>query len=444
MTDNGDAQIGESIYALAGRLFPIARSLTGPGVRRSLAILREQVPLIVHEVASGTRAFDWTVPPEWHVREAYLSAPDGTRIADFDRCNLHLAGYSQPVRATMSRAELSNHIITDPDLPQVIPYRTLYYSPGWAFCMSHAAWQSAPDGDYEIVIDTQMKAGSLSYGELFIPGECDDEVLLSTHVCHPSMANDNCSGMALLAHVGAWLMSAPRRLSFRLLFVPGTIGAIVWLARNRETVKRICAGLVLAGVGDAGGPVYKCSRRGDAPIDRAMSHVLHHGAPLAQVLPFSPYGYDERQFGSPGFDLPVGLFQRSRHGAYPQYHTSADDMDFIAPEHLGLSFALVREAVEVLERDGYWLNLHPYGEPQLGRRGLYQPASSAEGRAHNMALLWVLNLSDGRHSLLDIAERAGIPFARIADAAHRLAAHGLLSAADAQKVPPSPSSLPAL
>jgi aminopeptidase-like protein len=444
MADNGDAQIGDSLYALAARLFPIARSLTGPGVRRSLAILREHVPLSLHEVPSGTRAFDWTVPPEWHVREAYITAPDGSRLADYARCNLHLAGYSDPVRATLSRAELAAHVITAPDTPRAIPYRTLYYTPGWAFCLSHAAWQAAPEGSYQVVIDAERKAGSLSYGELFIPGESDDEVLLSTHVCHPSMANDNCSGMALLAHLGAWLMSVPRRFSFRLLFVPGTIGAIVWLARNPAAAQRVRAGLVLAGLGDAGGPVYKCSRRGDAPIDRAMRHVLRHGAPQAQIVPFSPYGYDERQFGSPGFDLPVGLFQRSPYGAYPEYHTSADDMGFIAPRHLALSFAMVRQAIEVLEQDGQWLNLHPYGEPQLGWRGLYAPSDTPEGRARNMALLWVLNLSDGRHSLLDIAERADLAFARIAEAARLLAAHGLLSPCAAQKAPPSPSSLPAL
>jgi aminopeptidase-like protein len=423
--------IGEAIYSLAGRLYPICRSITGEGVRETLRVLAEYLPLTLHEVPTGAQVLDWTVPREWTIREAYIANAAGDRIVDFRRHNLHVLNYSAPIRARLSLAELKPHIFTLPEQPDLIPYRTSYYAERWGFCMAHRAFEALPDGMYDVVIDAALTEGSLTYGEHLHPGESEAEFLLSAHVCHPSLANDNCSGLALLTFLGAQLAGVRTRHSYRLLFAPGTIGAIAWLARNRETAGRIQHGLVISCVGDGGGPSYKRSRRGGARIDRAMAHVLRRRAPQAALLDFSPYGYDERQYGSPGFNLPVGLFQRSQWGSFPEYHTSADNMDFIAPEHLALSYRLIAEAIDVVERDATYLNTAPFGEPQLGRRGLYASiGGDKDAAAKNLAMLWVLNLSDGSHSLLDIAERAGIAFATIADTADLLRAHGLLIPAD--------------
>jgi aminopeptidase-like protein len=426
--DEGDS-IGEEIYALAAEIFPICRSITGAGVRQTLAHLAGHIDLAVHEVPTGTPVLDWTVPREWCIREAYIADAAGERIVDFACNNLHVLNYSAPVRARMSLAELKPHIFTLPDQPELIPYRTSYYAESWGFCMAHRQLEALPGGDYEVVIDAALEDGALTYGEYLHRGETEDEVLLSAHICHPSLANDNCSGLALLTHLAARLSTRRTRLSYRFLFAPGTIGAITWLARNREAVARIAHGLVVSCVGDGGGPTYKRSRRGDAAIDRAMAHVLRHGEPQAAVIDFFPYGYDERQFCSPGFNLPVGSFQRSQFGTFPEYHTSADNLDFIRAEHLGASYRMVAGALDVIENDGVFVNTQPFGEPQLGRRGLYAgPGGDKDAAAKNMAMLWVLNLSDGSHSLLDIAERAGLPFARIAEAAQRLEEHGLLRA----------------
>jgi aminopeptidase-like protein len=419
---HGGYDIGAEIHALAAEIFPICRSITGAGVRETLGILRRQIPLAVHEVPSGTPVLDWTVPREWTIREAYIANADGERVVDFAVNNLHVLNYSAPMRARMSLAELKPHIFTLPDRPELIPYRTSYYAEAWGFSMAHSQLEGLPDGDYDVVIDTALADGALTYGEYFHRGESAEEVLLSAHICHPSLANDNCSGLAVLTRLAARLSQRKTRLSYRFLFAPGTIGAITWLAGNRDAASRIRHGLVVSCLGDGGGPTYKKSRRGDAFIDRAMSHVLRHEAPQAAVLDFFPYGYDERQFCSPGFDLPVGSLQRSQFGTFPEYHTSADDLDFIRPEHLALSYRIVEAAIHVIETDGVYRNTQPFGEPQLGRRGLYQSAP-----AQNMAMLWALNLSDGRHSLLDIAERAGLPFPLVAETARRLEEHGLLT-----------------
>lgn len=424
------ANIGEAIYALAARIFPICRSITGDGVRATLRHLSEHIPLTLHEVPTGTPILDWTVPREWVIRDAYIADRSGARVVDFRRSNLHVLNYSAPVRARMSLGALKPHIFTLPDQPDLIPYRTSYHTERWGFCMAHSALQALPDGEYDVVIDSELKDGALTYGEYLHAGESGEEVLLSAHICHPSLANDNCSGLALLTQLAASLQGRKTCHSYRFLFAPGTVGAIAWLARNAETAARIKHGLVVAGVGDAGGPAYKKSRRGDAAIDRVMTHVLRHHAPQADILDFSPYGYDERQFCSPGFDLPVGLFQRSRFGTFPEYHTSADDLSFIRPEHLAASYRIVAAAIDILENDRVLVSTAPYGEPQLGRRGLYGAiGGDKEAAAKNMAMLWVLNLADGSHSLLDMAERAGLPFVLAADTARLLESHGLLAKA---------------
>lgn len=429
---DGDAlrQIGGEIYALAAELYPICRSITGDGVRDTLKRIGAHIALDVQEVPSGAPVFDWTVPREWNIRDAYIKNDAGERVVDFQAHSLHVLNYSVPVATTLPLAELKKHIFTLPDQPDLIPYRTSYYAERWGFCMAHHALEALPDGMYEAVIDSTLSDGHVSYGEYLHQGETADEFLLSAHICHPSLANDNCSGLAVLALLAKHLSGRKTQLSYRFLFAPGTIGAITWLARNEAHLGRIKHGLTVSCVGDGGGPTYKKSRRGNALIDRAMTHVLKQAAPAPNILEFFPYGYDERQYGSPGFNLPVGMFQRSQFGTFPEYHTSADNLDFIKPEHLAASFDMILSAIDIAEHDARFVNLSPKCEPQLGRRGLYGAiGGDKDAAAKNMAMLWVLNLSDGEHSLLDIAERAGIPFGIILSTARLLQEHGLLSPA---------------
>jgi len=429
-----ETDVGDDIYALATKLFPICRSITGEGVRETLDLLSRHIDLKQHEVASGTAAFDWTVPREWVIREAWIKGPDGATVVDFRKNNLHVISYSMPVRARMPLASLKMHLHTLPDQPALIPYRTSYYAEQWGFCMAHDAMTALPEGEYEVFIDSELKPGALSYGEFYKLGASDREVLLYTHCCHPSLANDNCSGMALLATLARHLQGRRTRYGYRIVFGPGTIGSLVWLSRNEDRVFRIDHGLVVSCVGDSGGPTYKRSRRGNAFIDRAMAHVLKHAGHEDSMQDFSPYGYDERQFCSPGFNLPVGLFQRSAFGTFPEYHTSADNLDFIHPDRLADSFRIIAEVIDIIEGNWIPLNLSPKGEPQLGRRGLYAAMGGDKSSGLNaMALLWVLNFADGQHDLLAIADRAGMPFARIAAAAEILRAHDLLADAEAGK-----------
>jgi aminopeptidase-like protein len=421
---------GEAMYELVSDLYPLCRSITGDGVRATLQRIDRILPLSVREVPTGTRVFDWTVPREWNVREAWVRGPDGSKVVDFADHNLHLVSYSVPVRQRMSLDDLMPHLHSLPDRPDWIPYRTSYYEENWGFCLAHRQLERLPDGEYEVCIDSTLADGSLTYGEVLISGTSDEEVLLSAHVCHPSLANDNLSGIALLATLGAALAEAAPRLNYRLIFAPGTIGSITWLARNSERVPRIRHGLVVSCVGDAGGPTYKRSRRGDALIDRAMEHVLARAAPEATIEAFSPYGYDERQYCSPGFNLAVGLFERSKYGAFPEYHTSGDDLSFVAPEHLAVSYRLVAQVLDVLEHDRRVVGTNPYCEPQLGRRGLYAAlGGDSQAAERQMAMLWVLNLADGEHSLLQMAERSGLPFATIRASAELLQSHDLLRSA---------------
>ena len=418
---------GQALYALMAELYPICRSITGAGLRETLRRLARHIPLRLHEVPSGTPVLDWTVPDEWNIRDAYVKDSRGERVIDFQRHNLHVLNYSVPVRARLSLAELRPHLYTLPEHPDWIPYRTSYYQPAWGFCLSHTQFLALPDDTYEVCIDATLEPGALTYGECYLPGETEAEVLISCHVCHPSLCNDNLSGVVVATHLARHLADAPRRYSYRFLFIPGTIGSITWLALNEAQLGRIRHGLVLTGIGDPGPFTYKASRRGDAEIDQAAAHVLKQsGRPHARQA-FSPYGYDERQYCSPGFNLPVGCLMRTPFGQYPQYHTSADDLSFVQPEALGDSLAVCLELVEVLEHNRRYLNQNPKGEPQLGRRGLYGSiGGQSDAKTHQLALLWVLNLSDGAHTLLDIAERAGLPFGVIRIAAERLAQAGLL------------------
>jgi aminopeptidase-like protein len=417
-----DTGVGESMHTFMRELFPICRSITGDGVRETLAAVGLRIPLELHEVPSGTEVLDWTVPEEWNIEDAYI-AKDGRRVVDFRKSNLHVVSYSEPVRAVMPLTELRQHLHALPKHPEWIPYRTSYYSRGWGFCLSQRQLDGLEGGDYEVVIDSTLKPGSLTYGECFLPGDREDEVLLTTHVCHPSLANDNLSGIALLTEIGSRLQDVPRSLSYRLLFIPGTIGSITWLARNEARVSKIVGGLVLACIGDRASLTYKRSRRGDALVDRAASYVLGQG----HVVDFIPWGWDERQFNSPGFDLPVGSLSRSREGEYEEYHSSADDLELVRPEALEEALHAVLEILVVLDTDRRYLNLAPKGEPQLGKRGLYPKVGGPAAEQDQLAMLWVLNQSDGQHSLLDIADRSGIPFASLRRSALKLLEAGLVA-----------------
>lgn len=428
-----DADAGRQLHELVARLFPVPRSLTGDGVRQTLAVLAERLPLEIHEVPTGTCVLDWTVPQEWRVRGARVLRPDGTVLVDWAEGPLHLVGHSTPFRGLLSREDLLPHLHSLPDRPTLTPYRTSYYAPTWGFCLPHERLQGLPDGDYDVVVDTELVDGSLTYGELVLPGQEPDEVLVTAHVCHPAQANDNLSGIAVAVGLAQLLTAQPhRRWTYRFLFAPGTLGAISWLHEHLDHVERIHAGLVLTGLGDSSPASYKRSRRGDALIDRAVAHVLEHHAPGSRLLPFSPYGYDERQFCSPGFDLPVGRLGRGVHGEYPEYHTSADDLSFVTAHQLADSLGLLTRVIDLLEGDRTYRSTQPFGEPQLGRRGLYRDtgAVAMDKAAFEMALLWVLNLADGHHSLLDMAERAGLRFSQLAQAAEPLLAVGLLVEAD--------------
>jgi len=420
-------RIGKEMHGFISDLYPICRSITGNGVRETLRLIQKRILLTIHEVPSGTKVFDWTVPFEWNIRDAYIKNGCGERVVDFRNSNLHVVSYSQPMKGRLPLAELKEHLHSLPDRPDWIPYRTSYYKESWGFCLSHNQLLGLTDTEYEVCVDSSLSEGHLTYGEYFLPGAIQDEVLFSAHVCHPSLCNDNLSGVAVATFLAAWLRSQPRRYSYRVLFIPGTIGSITWLSRNQRQASGIKHGLVLTGVGDAGPYTYKKSRQGNAEIDRAMVHVLKHSDQAHNIIDFIPYGYDERQYCSLGFNLAVGCFSRTPYSQYPEYHTSADNLQFVKPQSLAESLSHCQTVVQVLEENKTYLNQNPHCEPQLGKRGLYRAIGGQAGeKAMEMALLWVLNLSDGQHSLLDIAERSGVRFEAIKSAAQALAANGLL------------------
>ena len=430
------SELGHEMYQLVEELYPICRSITGDGVRRTLEAVGRLVPLERFEVASGTEVFDWTVPKEWNIGDAWVKDAKGERVVDFRASNLHVVGYSAPVRTTVSLSELNEHLFTLPEHPQWVPYRTSYYRDAWGFCMSEERRSRLADGDYEVCIDASLEDGHLTYAECFLPGRTEKEFLVSCHMCHPSLANDNLSGIAVASFLARHLSKLDLRYSYRFIFIPGTIGSITWLARNEATAARIAHGLVVAGVGDGGPFTYKRSRQGSAEIDRGVSHVLRHSGAPHQVVDFSPYGYDERQFCSPGFDLPVGRFSRSPHGEYPEYHTSADNLDLVSPDQLAESFRQFLAVVDLVEHNRTYRNTNPKCEPQLGRRGLYKVmGGQADQEVTQLALLWVLNQSDGSRSLLDIAERSDLAFEVVRWAADALAEHGLLEETSAAAEP---------
>lgn len=420
---------GARMFALMERLYPICRSITGPGVRKTLDILQEHLPITRSEVPTGTCVFDWVIPNEWTIRHAWIKDPSGTRIVDFMHSNLHVVGYSTPIHQRLSLSDLKKHLHSDAEHPDWIPYRTSYYREDWGFCLTHKQLISLQDGEYEVLIDADLQPGSLSYAECVVPGNSTNEVLLFAHVCHPSLCNDNLSGVILLTVLGQYLLRCQLNWTYRIIFAPATIGSITWLSRNREHLNKIKAGLIVSVAGDSGAITYKCSRQGTSLIDRAAAHIVRESATQGTVLPFSPWGYDERQFCSPGINLPVGRFTRTPNGEFPQYHTSADNLDLVKAEHLQDSLQKIMRILCVLESDRRYLNRSPFGEPQLGRRGLYRAMGGQTGISDSQhALLWVLNYSDGLHSLQDIAEASQLDFQTLLHAAELAQQVGLLSA----------------
>lgn len=418
------------MHDLATELFPICRSVTGPGVRETLLRLRRIVPLEIREVPTGTRVFDWTVPREWAIRDAYVKDERGRRVIDFQSSNLHIINGSLPIHASMTWDELKPQLHTLPDRPRWVPYRTCFHTEDWGFCLSHEQFQrldALGNRTYEVSIDATLQDGSLSFGEFFLPGQSADEILISTHICHPSLANDNLSGIAVATFFARIIQQRQRRHSYRFLFIPATIGAITWLSLNEQQVHRIKHGWILSVVGDSGQFTYKQTRRSHTPVDRAFEYVLRQSGEPFTVQPFEPLGYDQRQFCSPGFDLPIGCLMRTPNGCYPEYHTSADNLELIQAKSLAGSLRTCLAVSDVLEGDEIYRNLNPKCEPRLGPRGLYHSfGSRADRQLLQEAILWVLNFSDGEHSLLDIAERSAIRFETVREAADLLLQHELL------------------
>ena len=437
----------QEIEAVFDRLWPLLRSLTGAGARATHDILGELAPLKRIEIPSGTQVFDWTVPKEWIVREAYVRAPDGRRILDVADNNLRLVNYSIPFRGRLSRRELDAHLHSRPDLPDAIPYVTSYYEPRWGFCLSERERRALPDGNYDVVVDTDLVDGALTVSEAVLEGSSQDEVLISSYTCHPSLANNELSGPLAAAFLYRRLAAWPRRrFSYRFVFAPETIGAIAYLSLRGDHLRRhLAAGYVVTCVGLDTHFTYKRSRRGDSLADSAAIAALNEIGADFRLRDFSPTGSDERQYCSPGFDLAVGSLMRGAYGDYPEYHTSLDNKALISFRALQESIAAYESICRTLESTGArsaaagqevrgrqhdrtatFENLFPYGEPQLGRRGLYPTIGAADQKRSVEALMWVLNLSDGRHDLLSIAERSGLPVEQLWSAALAAEAKGVL------------------
>ena len=423
---------GKEIHDLIAKLYPICRSITGNGVRKTLEIIKEIIPIDIHEVPSGTEVYDWTVPKEWNIRDAWIKNSSGEKIVDFKKTNLQVLNYSVPIHEKRNLAELKIKLFTLKEHPSLIPYLTTYYKEDWGFCITHDQFRELKEDTYEVFIDSELKEGSLTYGELFIKGEREEEFLLSSYICHPSLCNDNLSGPALLVYVAKAILElkslgVKQRYSYRFLFIPETIGAITWLSRNEQRAGRIKHGLIATCTGDSGISTYKKSRQGNSEIDKAAEKILQESGEEYKIVEFFPSGSDERQFCSPGFNLPVGSLMRTMYGCFPEYHTSADDLEFVKPEFLGDTFTKYLKIIFVIENNTKYLSTNLKCEPRLGKRGLYSSIGSQKSQALNeLAVLWTMNMSDGKNSLLDIAIRSDLPFEQIKNAANALEKHSLL------------------
>ena len=427
---NDSEAIGQAIHDFARALWPLPRSISGEGLRATLRAIQARLPALeLIEVASGTQVLDWIVPDEWRIGEAWIEAPDGSRIVDVASNNLHVVGYSTAVDAVLPLAELQPHLHSLPEQPDAIPYVTSYYQRRWGFCLSQRQRDALVEGDYQVRIDAAHAPGAITLGELLIPGESEQEILLSSYCCHPSMANNELSGPCLLAWLAQWIASLPRRrYSYRIVFVPEMIGSIAYLALRREVMReRTVAGFNLSCVGDERAWSYLPSRHGDTLADRVARHVLGQLAPDYARYSWRDRGSDESNYCAPGIDLPVASVMRSKYGTYPEYHTSLDDLDrVVTPRGLGQSFALYRRMIETLEQ-----HCHPVarvlGEPQLGRRGLYPSLSIKGSTAPVRSMLDLISMADGQHALVDIAVACGVPAWELSTTLDRLCEAGVLA-----------------
>ena len=415
---------------LIKELFPICRSLTGEGNRKTLQILKKEIPnLELNSVKSGTKVFDWKIPKEWKIRDAYIKDSDGKKIVDFKKSNLHVMSYSIPINKKMNLSELKKHLITKKETPNYIPYATSYYEKNWAFCISYNQYKNLKDDEYQVVIDSELFDGVMDYGELYLKGKSKKEILFSTYICHPSLANDNLSGIYVLTELAKYLVNqTDLQYSYRFLFVPETIGVISWLSKNRNHLNFIEGGLVATCLGDNGDIHYKRSRRGSSIIDKVVEKVLVDYNQKHIISDFYPFGSDERQYCSPAINLNIGSLMKTPYLEYEEYHTSGDNLQFISKKHLKISLNLYKKVVYYLENNFYFINVNPHCEPQLGKRGLYRTIGAKKESNENLrkAFLWILNYSDGNYSLLDISKKSNIDFTTIREASLILAEKELL------------------
>ena len=442
--------IGNDMYELMERLYPITRSITGKGVRKTLKIFQDSIDLQIHEVPTGTKVFDWTVPEEWNIDDAYIMNKNGEKIVDFKKSNIHILQYSEKIEKKIGLEELKKHIFTLPEQPDTIPYRTSFYNKNWGFCMKHKEFLKLDDDEYAVNISSEHKDGSLTYGEFLIKGESTDEILISTYVCHPSLCNDNLSGPVLSLFLAKYFSKQKLHYSIRFLFIPETIGAITWLAKNEDNVKNIKHGLVATCLGDSGNSTYKKTRDGDNIIDKIVEEVLIESGKPYKIMDFWPSGSDERQYCSPGFNLPVGSLMRTPYDMFDEYHTSEDNLSFMNKESLRDSFLKYIAVIKKLEdyflvdipkrkipenknsanNNPVFKNLIPKCEPQLGKRRIYDEIGGIKKQdslEQKKAIQWILNLSDGKNSLRDIQARSGLNYDILLDMSELLLKKQLLS-----------------
>jgi aminopeptidase-like protein len=407
-SDKNKEQYGQDMYKLTKKLYPICRSITGNGVRETLDIIKKHIPIKVWEVPSGTKVLDWTIPKEWNIKDAYVMDENGNKIIDFKKSNLHIVGYSTPINKTVSLSELQEHLYSLPDQPEAIPYVTSYYKERWGFCMAHKDREKLKEGKYKVFIDSELKNGFLTYGELIIPGTSKEEIFLSTNICHPSMANNELSGIVVTTFLAKWILSKPRRYTYRIIFIPETIGSITYLSKNLKVMKKnMIAGFNVVCVGDNKAYSYLPTKNGGTYADKIALNILSFKHPGFIKWSFLDRGSDERQYNAPGVDLPVCSLMRSRYDTYPEYHTSLDNLDFVSPEGLDGTYDALKECLELIE-ENHAYKVKCLGEPQLGERGLYPTISTKYYASEIKKMMDFIAYADGQNDLIDISNKINV------------------------------------